>query len=71
MTACQQCRIRLLGGVINVDADRQQIKFADHKGILDIDHLIRYPLTDASNNLGTFTGSTIADNETIKGAAGS
>ena len=39
------------------------------KASLDVDHLITLSgVSDASDNLGTFTGSTIADSETIKGA---
>ena len=42
---------------------------AHTKASLDVDHLITLSgVTDASDNLGTFTGSTIADSETIKGA---
>ena len=43
---------------------------ADHtKASLDVDHLITLSgVADASDNLGTFAGGTIADNETIKGA---
>jgi hypothetical protein len=36
---------------------------------LDVDHLITLSgVSDAADSLGTFTGSAIADNETIKGA---
>lgn len=42
---------------------------AHTKASLDVDHLITLSgVADASDNLGTFTGSTIADSETIKGA---
>tara|TARA_Y100001938_G_scaffold149683_1_gene237448 strand:- start:4729 stop:5787 length:1059 start_codon:yes stop_codon:yes gene_type:complete len=42
---------------------------AHTKASLDVDHLITLSgVTDASDNLGTFSGSTIADSETIKGA---
>ena len=42
---------------------------AHTKASLDVDHLITLSgVSDASDNLGTFTGSTIADSETIKGA---
>ena len=42
---------------------------ATTKADLDVDHLITLSgVTDASDSLGTFTGSTIADNETVKGA---
>tara|TARA_Y100001963_G_scaffold157296_1_gene253185 strand:- start:505 stop:1662 length:1158 start_codon:yes stop_codon:yes gene_type:complete len=42
---------------------------AHTKASLDVDHLITLSgVTDASDNLGTFTGSTIADSETVKGA---
>jgi len=43
---------------------------ADHtKASLDVDHLITLSgVSDASDDLGTFSGATIADNETIKGA---
>lgn len=61
-----------LGGVTS-DVQTQidsKLNSADHtKASLDIDHLITLSgVADASDNLGTFTGSTIADNETIKGA---
>ena len=40
---------------------------AHTKASLDVDHLITLSgVTDASDNLGTFTGSTIADSSTIK-----
>jgi len=47
-----------------------KLNTSDHtKASLDVDHLITLSgVTDASDNLGTFTGSTIADSETIKGA---
>ena len=39
------------------------------KADLDVDHIITLTgVSAASDNLGTFTGSTIANNETIKGA---
>ena len=43
---------------------------SDHtKASLDVDHLITLSgVADASDNLGTFSGATIADSETIKGA---
>ena len=61
-----------LGGVTS-DVQTQidsKLNSADHtKASLDIDHLITLSgVADASDNLGTFTGSTIADNETVKGA---
>lgn len=47
-----------------------KLNSADHtKASLDVDHLITLSgVTDASDHLGTFTGSTIADSETVKGA---
>ena len=47
-----------------------KLNTSDHtKASLDVDHLVTLSgVTDASDNLGTFTGSTIADSETIKGA---
>ena len=42
---------------------------AHTKASLDVDHLITLSgVTDASDNLGTFTGATISDNDTVKGA---
>jgi len=42
---------------------------AHTKASLDVDHLITLSgVTDASDDLGTFTGSTISDNDTVKGA---
>ena len=43
---------------------------SDHtKASLDVDHLITLSgVSDASDHLGTFTGSTITDNQTIKAA---
>jgi len=39
------------------------------KATLDVDHLITLSgVTDASDSLGTFTGSTISDSDTVKGA---
>jgi len=39
------------------------------KASLDVDHLITLSgVTDASDSLGTFTGSTISDSDTVKGA---
>ncbi len=39
------------------------------KASLDVDHLITLSgVSDASDSLGTFTGSTISDNDTVKGA---
>ncbi len=47
-----------------------KLNTSDHtKASLDVDHLITLSgVSDASDDLGTFTGSTIADSETIKGA---
>lgn len=42
---------------------------ATTKADLDVDHIITLSgVSAASDDLGTFTGSTIADNETVKGA---
>ena len=42
---------------------------AHTKASLDVDHLITLSgVSDAADDLGTFTGSTIADSETVKGA---
>lgn len=42
---------------------------AHTKASLDVDHLITLSgVSDASDDLGTFAGSTIADSETVKGA---
>ena len=42
---------------------------AHTKASLDVDHLITLSgVSDASDDLGTFTGTTIADSETVKGA---
>ena len=47
-----------------------KLSTSDHtKASLDVDHLITLSgVSDASDHLGTFTGSTITDNQTIKAA---
>ena len=54
---------------LQTQLDAKLASSAHTKASLDVDHLITLSgVTDASDNLGTFSGSTIADSETIKGA---
>lgn len=57
-------------GLATVTQLNTKLNSSDHtKASLDVDHLITLSgVSDASDNLGTFTGSTISDNDTVKGA---
>jgi len=57
-------------GLVTVTQLNTKLNSSDHtKASLDVDHLITLSgVSDASDNLGTFTGSTISDNDTVKGA---
>lgn len=57
-------------GLATVTQLNTKLNSSDHtKASLDVDHLITLSgVSDASDHLGTFTGSTISDNDTVKGA---